>query len=183
VERLALLAAAILAVLVAGCGSSGTKTVTVTTPASRRTQTATGGSTATASTTATTQSSTTTTTTPTPTVHLATFESPSRNIGCDIIAGTARCDIQQRSWGPPPTPKSCPPVVDYGQGLVVGGSGPGQLVCAGDTTRDPTAQALPYGTDSVVGSFQCASRSTGMTCTNTATGHGFFISFASYRAF
>jgi hypothetical protein len=56
-------------------------------------------------------------------------------------------------------------------------------VCAGDTTIDPTAQALPYGTDSVVGSFQCESRSTGMTCTNTGTGHGFFISFASYRAF
>jgi hypothetical protein len=173
---------AIVAGLLAGCGSSGTKTVTVTTPASLLTQSTSAATTA-VSTTSTAQSTTTTAPPPTPTVHLATFESPTRNIGCDIIAGTARCDIKQRSWSPPPTPATCPPVVNYGQGLVVAGSGPGQLVCAGDTTLDPTAQTLPYGTDTVVGSYQCASRSTGMTCTNAGTGHGFFISFASYRAF
>jgi hypothetical protein len=100
-----------------------------------------------------------------------------------IIAGTARCDIKQRAWRPPPTPSSCPPVVNYGQGLIVSGSGPGQLVCAGDTTLDPAAATLPYNVDTLVGSFRCQSRTTGMTCANTATGHGFFISFGSYRPF
>jgi hypothetical protein len=100
-----------------------------------------------------------------------------------IIAGTARCDIVQRHWSPPPRPKSCPQVVDFGQGLMVTGSGPGHLVCAGDTTRDPSANPLAYNTDTVVGSFRCASRSDGMTCTNTNTGHGFFIAIQSYRTF
>jgi hypothetical protein len=100
-----------------------------------------------------------------------------------IIAGTARCDIKHRSWSPPPTPKSCPPIVNYGQGLIVTGSGAGRLVCAGDTTLDPRAKALPYDDDTLVGSFRCASRMDGVTCTNTASGHGFFIAVQNYRTF
>jgi hypothetical protein len=100
-----------------------------------------------------------------------------------IIAGTARCDIRHRTWSPPPRPASCPNVVDYGQGVIVGRSGQGKLVCAGDTALDPSAQGLPYGTDSVVGRFRCQSRTAGVTCTNGDTGHGFFISIGSYRVF
>jgi hypothetical protein len=57
------------------------------------------------------------------------------------------------------------------------------LVCAGDTTRDPSAKVLPYNTDTVLGGFRCQSRTTGMVCTNTGDGHGFFISFQAYRIF
>jgi hypothetical protein len=35
----------------------------------------------------------------------------------------------------------------------------------------------------VVGPYECVSRSTGMTCTNRTTGHGFQISIQSYRRF
>lgn len=192
-QRAALVLTAVCAVLLAGCGS-GTKTVTVTTPSTPAgpTFTTLSGPTATSPVSTLTGTGTATvpvtptTTTPapaTPTVHISTFKSPSGNIGCDIIDGSARCDIKQRSWSPPPTPKSCPPIVDFGQGLVVSGSGRGQFVCAGDTTLDPSAQALAYGTDTVVGSFRCASRTSGMTCTKTNTGHGFFISLQSYRTF
>jgi len=100
-----------------------------------------------------------------------------------IIAGTARCDIQHRSWSLPPRPHSCPKIVDFGQGLIIVGSGNARLVCAGDTVFDPKAKVLPYGTDTVVAAFRCQSRSPGITCTNTATGHSFFISSQSYRIF
>jgi hypothetical protein len=120
---------------------------------------------------------------PTHVVHLTTFESPSRNIGCVVLDGTARCDINHRDWSPPPHPSSCSNEVDFGQGLVVSGSGPAQFVCAGDTAMDPSAPKLAYGSESVEGSFKCASATTGMTCTNTDTGHGFFISIQSYRMF
>ncbi len=56
-------------------------------------------------------------------------------------------------------------------------------MCAGDTVMDPSAKAVAYNADTVVGSFRCESRTTGITCTNTSTGHGFFVSFQSYRAF
>jgi len=45
----------------------------------------------------------------TPIVHRESFQSPTRNIGCVIVGGTARCDIGSRSWSPPPRPSDCPP--------------------------------------------------------------------------
>jgi hypothetical protein len=187
IARATSLAAAGLALTVLGCGSSRTATVTVTTSATSSTQAVATASpastTAVPSSTTTSTSSTPTPTPPAPIVHVATFKSPSGNIGCMIIDGTARCDIRQRTWSPPPRPASCPNVVDFGQGLIVAGAGLGRLVCAGDTTLDPAAQVLPYGTDTVAGGFRCASATSGMTCTSTRTGHGFFIAIQGYRVF
>ena len=177
----------------AACGSSPTKTVTApsssTTTAASTTAASTAGFTTitsppsrTASTSTTSTVQTTTSSAPTTTVALATFRSPSANIGCVIADGEARCDIRRRSWSPPRTPASCPPEVDFGQGLQVTTSGRGGFVCAGDTALDPTAPVLANGVDSRVGSFTCASRTDGITCTN-ATGHGFFISAEFYRLF
>jgi hypothetical protein len=174
------LAAAGFAVALAGCGG-GTTTVI-----EKRTVTAGQSTTGTA---ATTETGSTTTTGNTPSepptrfVHEGQFQSPTGNIGCAMIGGVARCDIGQRDWSPPPRPSSCPSETDYGQGLEVSRSGPGQVVCAGDTTRDPGAPKLPYGTASQAGSFICVSRPTGMTCTNRSNGHGFFISAQSYKLF
>jgi hypothetical protein len=185
IARATSLAVAGLALTVLGCGSSGTKTVTVTTSVTSSTQAVATASpaTSTAAPVSSSPSSTTTPSPPAPIVHVATFKSPSGNIGCMIIDGTARCDIRQRTWSPPPRPASCPNVVDFGQGLTVAGSGLGRLVCAGDTTLDPAAQVLPYGTDTVAGGFRCASATSGMTCTSTHTGHGFFIAVQGYRVF
>ena len=164
--------------VLAGCGGGGStttvidKTVTVTQPT---TSTAT-------STSAQTQTSPEEES-PSRTVRLSTFRSPTGVIGCVLLDGVARCDISKRNWSPPPRPASCPDVVDFGQGLEVGRSGPGRFVCAGDTALDPTGTPLAYGTASRFGGFTCVSRSTGMTCTDSATGHGFFISIQSYRAF
>ena len=119
----------------------------------------------------------------TATVHLTTFRSPSGNIGCVVLDGTARCDISHRSWKPPARPPSCSREVNFGQGLQVGGSGKGTLVCAGDTALDPMGTQLRYGDASVEGDFACVSAFTGMTCTNLTNAHGFFISRQSYRVF
>ena len=164
-------AAAALALSVAGCGDS-TKTVTV--PVTRTVAT----------------SATVTPTTPDDTVVLTTksvsepsFRSPTGNTGCIVASGIARCDLRKRDWPLPDRPGSCPTQVDYGQGLQVGRTGRGRVVCAGDTTLDPTATELDYGTQSVVGPFTCVSQEAGMTCTNTRTGHGFFLSRQAYRVF
>jgi len=62
-------------------------------------------------------------------------------------------------------------------------TGTPQFVCAGDTARDPSAASLEYGVASRVEPFECVSRPTGMTCTRTSDGHGFFLSIQSYRIF
>jgi len=202
---------ALAAVLtLAACGSSGTKTVVVTkiatTPTPTPTQTSTGTFFAPGTTTETVTSNSVVSTTgtlgtvPTSTVnkaaalnaitakakavvHLTTFRSPTGNIGCVMLDGTARCDILQRSWKPPPHPASCSHEVDFGQGLVVGHSGKGTFVCAGDTALDPGGTPLRYGDASVEGDFACVSAFTGMTCRDLSDGHGFFISRERYRIF
>ena len=201
------LAVLTLTFMLTACGSSATKTVVVTEPTIAPAQSSTnatkqgGGAgakttsgtrttratpTTAATTTETTPTSGATTTTalsPTSTVHLTNFRSPTGNIGCVILDGTARCDIAKRLWKPPTRPAACPREVDFGQGVEVDSSGEGHLVCAGDAALDPTATPLAYGDGSVEGSFTCVSAITGMTCINRADRHGFFISRESYRIF
>jgi hypothetical protein len=100
-----------------------------------------------------------------------------------IIDGVARCDIVKRNWSPPPRPSDCPNVVDYGQGIELSGPGQAKFVCAGDTARDPTSKILSYDTVSQVGDLSCQSATTGVTCTNRKSHHGFELSAQSYRVF
>jgi hypothetical protein len=39
---------------------------------------------------------------------------------------------------------------------------------------------LQYGQTTTNGTFSCSVTTAGVTCKNTATGHGFFVSHASY---
>jgi uncharacterized protein DUF6636 len=157
--------------------------VTETTTQTAGSQTGTQPSTGT-TTSGTTTSSIQSETHPTPgtVVHEESFQTPSKNIGCAIGAGRARCDIKDRAWSPPARPSSCSSETDFGQGLDVMSTGRGEVVCAGDTTLDPGATVLQYGQDSRSGGFTCFSRQAGVTCRN-AGGHGFFINRDRYRLF
>ena len=110
------------------------------------------------------------------------FETPSHNIGCYVDRHSARCDIRERSWSPPPEPKSCIKIgLDFGQGLVVGPHR-AEFVCAGDTSLGGKA-VLAYGQSTRRGSLVCLSEQRGMTCRNNDNGHGFFLSRERYRIF
>lgn len=112
----------------------------------------------------------------------AFFSSPSENIGCHVSAKAARCDIRERTWEPPPEPKSCKKLgLDYGQGIVLGFSH-AEFICAGDTALGaPTI--LPYGANSRRGPIRCHSGQKGVTCSHAENGHGFFLSRGSFRIF
>lgn len=109
------------------------------------------------------------------------FQTPSGNIACDLGGSVARCDIAEKSWDPGPRPAGCP--VDWGGGLQVGGSGRGEIVCAGDTVMNPDAPVLEYGRQTQIGDFLCASEEDGVSCVQTASNHGFEISKQSFRLF
>ncbi|MDX6669372.1 MAG: hypothetical protein QOK04_2752 [Solirubrobacteraceae bacterium] len=174
-------AVAACAATLAACGSGGSTTVV---------KTVTGSQPSPATTTTTTPAEPTTQSTsqpqPTPgrsALHLAFFRSPTGNIGCVIAEGIARCDIRDRSWSPPPRPRSCNGNTGYGQGLIVGTTGRAHFVCAGDTALNPNGRAVPYGRDSRVPGFTCHSATDGITCRSTRTGRGFFLNRERYRIF
>jgi hypothetical protein len=173
----ALLAAGLLA----GCGGGNTTVVQETT-----TTVVDGSSTTDSTSTTTPETSTATESTTTDdsggtgsAQSLKAFQSPTGNIACLMTAKSARCDIAERDWNPPPHPSSCPDEVDFGQGIQLPASGPAQFVCAGDTALNPQAPKLDYGSSSQVGSITCTSAESGMSCQN-ASGGTFTISRQGY---
>jgi hypothetical protein len=119
--------------------------------------------------------------------RIANFTSPSGNIGCNIIVGLpeggngARCDIKVHTFKIPKPHPACR--LAFGDSLEVGTSGKAGPVCHGDTVFEPGERKLAYGKSETLGRFTCTSATSGMTCKNTKTRHGFFISRAKYRLF
>jgi hypothetical protein len=124
------------------------------------------------------------------------FLSPSGNIGCDMeddAGGTlfAVCKTQDVTWTAPPSQYCL-------QGEVPGATGgPGSDVqlgqgkppCVGFSMTqffwppDPLADhpTLGYGQTHSMGSITCDSEPSGVTCTDTSTGHFFRVSSDTYQ--
>lgn len=106
-------------------------------------------------------------------LNLETFTSPDGNIGCIADNDQVRCDIGEKTWKVKRDP-DCQ--LDYGQGLAVA-DGPGEIVCAGDTTMN-NGPALGPGNINMVGPFECETSEAGdsIRCENLQTTHGFELS-------
>lgn len=107
------------------------------------------------------------------------FYTPSRNIGCALSPEGIRCDIHHKTWTPPPKPGDC--MLDWGHSVGLE-TGPGEVLCTGDTLLTGDYRLLAYGEQLRRGIFGCASHENGLTCTNN-TGHGFFLSVSELRLF
>jgi len=108
------------------------------------------------------------------------FQSPSRNIGCYLAPGQARCDALKREWTIP-KPRGCPADLDYGFGATLTSRGRGRSVCAGDSALS-SGSILRYGKSISRFGFTCTSSTAGMRCRNRA-GHGFFLSRQRYKLY
>lgn len=112
------------------------------------------------------------------------FQSPSGNIGCFIMAEAdtyARCDI--RDYRPSFANGAPGCDMDYGDAYVITASARvGQVLCHGDTAFDPEAAVLRYGQQVHLGGITCQSQKTSMTCTN-ARGAGFSLAKADQQVF
>jgi hypothetical protein len=131
------------------------------------------------------------------------FATPSGRIVCLVSIDSVRCDFvgADKSWKAP-KPTNCE--LDWGSSLYVAKTA--GSTCAGDTVIDTASVdsvyvswskpsdpivtvydlklvALPYGSSLAVGSFRCDSASTGVTCKNTATGHGFTMAREAYSIY
>jgi hypothetical protein len=107
------------------------------------------------------------------------FSTPSKNIGCYITHFDVRCDIADKIWTLA-KPAGCE--LDFGNGLSLTISGPGEVVCAGDTVLGGTT-TVAYDHGVVAGEFQCLVTKAGVMCRNTGTGHGFTLSREAHAEF
>lgn len=111
------------------------------------------------------------------------FRTPSKNIACTVRKDGVRCDINDRSWTPPPKPASCE--LDWAAGLILGKTRKIDFTCKGDAslTIITDAETLEYGQAVQAGDYLCRSERSGVRCENTDTGHGFTLSAAKYTTF
>jgi hypothetical protein len=119
------------------------------------------------------------------TSSIATFRTPSGNIGCVYasagygLPASVRCDIRSLLKPKPAKPKNCH--LDYGDSFTLLRTGRALVTCHGDTALDPHAPVLAYGKVWRRNGFTCTSKAAGLRCSNPS-GHGFFLSRAhSYR--
>lgn len=114
-------------------------------------------------------------------VERASFQTPSKNIACDLSADEVRCDIAKRDWTAPAKPGSCR--LDWGNGVHVGKSAVADFMCAGDTLMGSASLVLEYGTGLRSGDFVCDSESSAIRCDNEQTGHGFTLAIQDYHLY
>jgi hypothetical protein len=105
------------------------------------------------------------------------FTVPGSNIGCDLVSGGVRCDIQQRSWTPPAQPSSCNG--SWGNAIDLGATGVPAFACGGASAISSDAKVVPDGWDNKVGTITCQVRSFSVDC-YSAHGHGFIFSRTGY---
>jgi hypothetical protein len=113
-------------------------------------------------------------------VDQADFQSPSRNITCDLTTGAVRCEIVKRDWSPPSKPADCQ--LGWGQGMSIK-DGKADFVCAGDTVVGTATEVLPYGSSLRAGSVQCDSGNAALRCVDQKSQHGFTLAVADYNLF
>ena len=120
----------------------------------------------------------------------AMIVSPSGNIGCDLSAHYAGCGVlSYRSNGTYGKDEAGSPKwwfdLSSGDTPQLGGRSEGAFsldeAFRGGGSSSP--QVVEYGQSVTFGSWVCSSEETGMTCRNTETGHGVFLSSARYETF
>ena len=119
----------------------------------------------------------------------AMIVSPSGNIGCDLSAHYAGCGVlSYRSNGTYGKDEAGSPKwwfdLSSGGTPQLGGRSEGAF-SLDEAFRGggSSPQVVEYGQSVTFGSWVCSSEETGMTCRNTETGHGVFLSSARYETF
>ena len=119
----------------------------------------------------------------------AMIVSPSGNIGCDLSAHHAGCGVlSYRSDGTYGKDEAGSPKwwFDLSSGGTPQLAGRSEGAFALDEAfrgGGSSPQVVEYGQSVTFGSWVCSSEETGMTCRNTETGHGVFLSSGRYETF
>jgi hypothetical protein len=111
----------------------------------------------------------------------SSFRSPSGNINCTLSTpggdNAARCEVVDHTWTAPPPP-DCH--LDSGDRFYLTHGNAAVVGCYAQ--EFPVAEStLGYGQTRSFGTITCDSEYTGMTCTDSSTGHYFRVSRDTYE--
>jgi hypothetical protein len=174
-RKVAFSALALAGIAFAGCGSSSTTVVERTTTIREARETTSAAVTTEPNTKPSASDRTA------PTYGYLPFRSPSGNLLCAVATNFAGCQAAEYSYAPPAKPADCH--LDWGREIRVGKSDPASFSCYGGMIAEPDSPVLHYGYEVSRGAYSCRSSERGMTCLDSRTRHGFFISRDSYRLF
>jgi len=111
------------------------------------------------------------------------FQSPTGNIDCaeGVLndQAFALCEIRDHTWTAPPRPQACEGAWGDRIGMEQGEAP--SLGCHSDTVRGSGLDTLGYGESRSAGPITCDSEPSGLTCTDSSTGHFFVIARDSYE--
>jgi hypothetical protein len=107
------------------------------------------------------------------------FQSPSGNIVCVARAGGVDCDIAERTYAAPPRPDTCH--LNFGSRILLTPGAAPYFDCYGQSLRDRPLPTLDYDRSLRIGSVDCTSAASGVTCTDTDSGHNFTLSREFYQ--
>jgi hypothetical protein len=120
----------------------------------------------------------------TPSTHPALaqtrFMVPGGNLGCELSATGARCDIVRRHWTPPAQPSNCSST--FGNAIQLSQHGMASFACGGHSAISSGSEVVPVGRDDKIGHVTCEVRRFGLNCFSTVD-HGFIISRTGYTLY
>lgn len=111
------------------------------------------------------------------------FQTPSGNIDCamGLLDGSAlvECEISDHTYAVPARPTPC--MGAFGDRISMSQGNPATMTCHSDTVRGIGYPVLQYGQSRSLNSLTCESRQSGITCTDSASGHYFQLSRDTYE--
>jgi hypothetical protein len=122
-----------------------------------------------------------------------TFQSPSGNIRCDMFASTntqppvALCQIWDHTYAASPGSARdggpCPSDTDVGSDVRLDQGKPAYFTCTYSALNSGVGPwpTLDYRQTRSLGTITCDSETSGITCTDTGSGHFFRVSRESYQ--
>lgn len=114
------------------------------------------------------------------------FASPDGAFQCGIVRLPTRTEAGcEGATDPvPPQPDNC--IVNWGHGIRVQDTGPGEFLCSGGPvylSPDGASPVLPPGSTLAKLGYTCTTTDVDVTCANDSTGHGFTIASGSNETF
>jgi hypothetical protein len=108
------------------------------------------------------------------------FQSPSGNITCWVADNVVSCVLFNRTYAPPLGNCALAQNFDWRHFALLKGQSP-ELLCDRNYDNPPSPMTLDYGQRYSAGVMTCDSEISGVTCTDTSTGHFFRASRESYQ--